>query len=69
MKFCEDYDEFKQKCDEFDTVRNNLEQEIHTLKEQSNEKEKEIERLNSELVQAKEMENYAEYKNRYEEIS
>jgi len=63
------YDEFKQKCEEIDTIRNNLEQEIHTLKEQNNEKDAEIEKLNTELSKAKEMENYVEYKDKYEELN
>ena len=63
------YDEFKQKCEEIDTIRNNLEQEIHTLKEQNSSKDTEIERLNTELTQAKEMESYAEYKDKYEELN
>ena len=63
------YDEFRQKCEEFDTTRNNLEQEIHTLKEENKHKETEIEKLNTELGQMKEMENYEEYKDKYEEIN
>jgi len=63
------YDEYKQKCDEFETIRNNLEQEVQTLKEHNNNKDEEIKRLTTELSQAKEMESYAEYKDKYEELN
>ncbi len=63
------YNEFKQKCEEIDNIRNNLEQEIHTLKQQNTDKDKEIEKMHKELSEAKEMENYVEYKDKYEELN
>ena len=63
------YEEFKQKCEDFDAIRNNLEQEVQTLKNHVNEKDTEITRLNTELAEAKEMESYVEYKDKYEELN
>ena len=63
------FDEYKQKCDDFDNIRNNLEQELHTLKSQNTEKENQIHQLNSELENLRQMENYEEYKTKYEEVT
>lgn len=63
------YDEYKNRCEEFDIIRNNLEKEIHEIKEENTVKNQEIEHLNKKLNEMKEMENYAEYKQKYEEIN
>jgi chromosome segregation ATPase len=63
------YDEYKQKCEEFDSIKNNLETELYTLKEENTRKEKEINELNEKVSEIKEMENYAEYKEKYEEVT
>ena len=62
-------DEYKQKCEEFDSLKNNLETELYPLKEENTRKEKEIYELNEKLSEMKEMENYAEYKEKYEEVT
>ncbi len=63
------FDEYKQKCDEFDSLRNNLETELYVLKEENTKKENEINELNAKLCEAKEMENYAQYKEKYEQVT
>jgi chromosome segregation ATPase len=63
------FEEYKQKCVELDSIKNNLETELYTLKEENNRKEKEINDLNVKLNEIKEMENYAEYKEKYEEVA
>ena len=60
------FDEYKQRCEEFDTIRNQLEREMHTLKEENTNQEDMINNLNNQISELKEMENYAEYKEKYE---
>lgn len=60
------FDEYKQRCEEFDTIRNQLERDIHTLREENTNKENMINELNDQVNKLREMENYAEYKNKYE---
>ena len=62
-------DEYKQKCEEINNIKNNLDTEVHTLKEDNERKEKEINELNEKLDEMKEMENYVQYKEKYEEVS
>ena len=63
------FDEYKQRCEEFDTIRNQLEQEIHTLKGKNTNQEDMINNLNNQISELKEMENYAEYKEKYEKMT
>ena len=63
------YDEYREKCDEFDGVINQLEREIHELKQENENKENTIRCLNEELEKLRGQENYADYKNKYEEVS
>jgi len=61
-----EFDEYKQRCEEFDTIRNQLEREIQTLKEENTNQEDMINNLNNQISELREMENYAEYKEKYE---
>jgi cingulin-like protein 1 len=63
------FEDYRQKCEEFDTIRNNLETDLYNLKEENTRKENEINQLNEKLCKAREMENYVEYKEKYEEVS
>ena len=63
------FEEYKQKCEEFDGIRNQLEREIHDLKDENSNQEDMINNLNSQISQLKELENYAEYKDKFEEMS
>ena len=63
------FEDYKQKCEEFDGIRNQLEREIHDLKDENSNKEDMINNLNNQISQLKELENYAEYKEKFEEMS
>ena len=62
-------DEYKQKCEEINSIKNNLDTEVNTLKEENERKEKEINELNGKLDEMKGMENYVQYKEKYEEVT
>jgi len=61
-------DKYKQKCDEFDGVRNQMEVELVELKKENTSKENMITDLNGQLSKYKDLEDYAEYKTKYEEV-
>ena len=61
-------DDFKIKCDEFDTIRNQLETEVQTLREENTNKANEIEYLHKQVEEAKGLEELAQYKDKYDEI-
>ncbi len=63
------FDEYKQRFEEFGNVRNQLEEEIHSLTGKINEKDGTIDSLQKDLVKAKEYEKYAEYKDKFSETS
>jgi chromosome segregation ATPase len=63
------FDEYKQKCEDFDNIRNQFEGEIHALKEDLNNKEITINDLNNQVNELKNMENYQEYKDKYETMT
>ena len=63
------FDEYKQRCEEFDGIRNQLEGEIHTLKEDITNKDQAIKEKNDQINKLKEMEGYAEYKEKYESVT
>jgi len=63
------FDDYKQRCEEFDTIRNQLEREVHTLKEENTNQEDMINNLNNQISELRGMENYAEYKEKYETMS
>lgn len=62
------FDGYKQRCEDFDTIRNQLEDEIHSLKEEVSTKENMINSLNEQVNKLGEMENLAEYKEKYESM-
>lgn len=61
--------EYQKQMQEFDTVRGQMEHEIQTLKTEIHNKEETIACLEKEVSAMKEYESYAEYKNKYEDIS
>jgi chromosome segregation ATPase len=63
------FDEYRQRCEDFDNIRNQLENEIHALKEDVNHKETMINDLNDQIDKLGEMQNYAEYKEKYETMN
>jgi len=63
------FDDYEQRFEEFGNVRNQLEEEIHSLKGKINEKDVTIDTLQKNLVKAKEYEKYAEYKDKFSETS
>ena len=63
------FDEYKTRCEEFDHIRNQLETEIHDLKEENTKKEEELKQLNEKISELTEQAKYAEYKEKYEEVN
>ncbi len=63
------FDEYKQRFEEFGNIRNQLEEEVHSLKGKINEKDSTIDSLQKDLVKAKEYEKYVEYKDKFSETS
>ncbi len=63
------FDEYKQRFEELDNIRNQMEEEVHSLKGKINEKDGTIDSLQKDLVKAKEYEKYAEYKDKFSETS
>ncbi|MEA2055539.1 MAG: hypothetical protein U9O49_01750 [Candidatus Thermoplasmatota archaeon] len=62
-------DEYRQKYEESDEIINNLEGEIKTLKDQIYQKNDETEALQKQVNDMKENEKYAEYKEKYEQVT
>jgi len=63
------FDEYKQKCENFELTCSQLENEVNTWKEDCVRKENTIKELNEQINKLREMENYSEYKTKYEEIN
>jgi len=63
------FDEYKQKFEEFGNMRNQLEEEVYSLKGEINKKDDTINSLQEEIGKAKEYEKYAEYKDKFNDIS
>jgi len=63
------FDEYKQRCGEFDTIQNQLEHKLHTLKEENADKQNIINDMNSQISELRNMENYSEYKEKYETMT
>lgn len=63
------FEDYKQKCEEFDGIRNQLEREIHDLKEENTNQEDIISNLNNQISELREVENYVQYKEKFEEMS
>lgn len=61
-------DKYKQKCDEFDGMRNHIERESVDLKKENASKDNMINELNVQLSKYKDMEDCTEYKTKYEEV-
>lgn len=61
-------DKYKQKCDEFDSVRGQMEKDVIELKKENTGKENIINDLNEQLSKYKDLEDYSEYKTKYEEV-
>ncbi len=63
------FDEYRQRCEDFDNIRNQLENEIYALKEDVTNKENTVNDLNDQISKLSEMQNYAEYKEKYETMN
>jgi chromosome segregation ATPase len=63
------FDDFKQRCEDFDEIRNNLEEEIHSLKEENRNKESMINDLNTQIEKLQKLEDFSEYKEKFETIT
>jgi len=63
------FDKYKQRYEEFNNTRNQLEQELHTLREDNTKKENMINDLNEQVSELRNMENYSEYKEKYEAMA
>jgi chromosome segregation ATPase len=63
------YDEYQGRVEDFDNVRNRLEGEIHTLKEESNNKDTTINNLQQQVNELKDYEKHSEYKGKYDELN
>ena len=62
-------DDYRQRYEESDEIRNNLEGKMKTLKEQIYQKNNETEALQKQVNDMKENEKYAEYKEKYEQVT
>jgi chromosome segregation ATPase len=60
------FDEYKQRSEELDSIRNQLEYEMNSLRQDNANKENTINDLNQQISELRNMENYAEYKEKYE---
>jgi len=63
------FDEVKQRCEEFDGIRNRLEEEIRSLRNETDTKDKTIDSLQKHVDELKEHEKYAEYKDKFDDVS
>jgi chromosome segregation ATPase len=61
-------DKYKQKCEEFDSVRSQMEKEVIELKKENTSRENMINDLNEKVSKYKDLEDYAEYKTKYQEV-
>ena len=63
------FDELEQRCEEFDGIRNRLEEEIRSLRDETDTKDKTIDSLQKRTDELKEHEKYAEYKDKFNDVS
>lgn len=63
------FDEYKQRFEEFGNMRNQLEEEVYSLKGEINKKDDIINSLQGEISKTKEYEKYAEYKDKFNDLS
>ncbi len=62
-------EEFKQKEQDFDNIKNQLEETVHDLRSEINAKDSTITELNSKIEELSKFENSEEWKNKFEEVS
>ena len=63
------FEEYERKVQDFDNVRNNLEGEIHSLKETVDNKDTTINNMQQQIDELKEYEKHSEYKEKYDELT
>jgi chromosome segregation ATPase len=63
------FDSYKQRCEEFDGIRNKLEEEINVLKGEIKNRDDTIDSMQKQIEGLKEYEKYSEYKDQFEELS
>jgi chromosome segregation protein len=63
------FDEYKAKCEQFDTIRNQLEREIHDLKEENKQKETIINDMNEKVKELSGKEDFSQFKEKFEEMN
>lgn len=63
------FNEFKSKSEEFDNIRNQLEREIHDLKEENQQKETIINDMNEKVKELSGKEDFSQFKDKYEEMT
>ena len=63
------FDSYKQRYEEFDEIRNRLEEEVNSLKDGIKNRDVTIDSMQKQIEGLKETEKYAEYKDRFEELS
>jgi chromosome segregation ATPase len=63
-----EFENYKQKCEEFDGIRNQLERELHDLRDASNKKDNMINDLSRQVSELSAKENYEEFKGKFEEV-
>jgi chromosome segregation ATPase len=61
--------EFKQKMTEFENIQNQLEETIHGLRGEVTQKEETIKSLETQVAELKKLEDTAEFKDKFEEVS
>ena len=63
------FDEYKTKCEQFDDIRNNLEREIHDLKEENKQKQNIIDEMNEKVRELSGKEDFSQFKEKFEEMT
>jgi chromosome segregation ATPase len=63
------FDEYRVKCEQFDNIRNQLEREIHDLKEDNKQKESVINDMNDKIKELSGKEDFSQFKEKYEEMT
>jgi chromosome segregation ATPase len=63
------FDEYKEKCEHFDNIRNQLEREIHELKDENKQKETVINDMNEKIKELSGNEDFSQFKEKFEEMT
>ncbi len=63
------FDDYKTKCEQFDDIRNQLEREIHHLKEENKQKESIINEMNEKVKELSGKEDFSQFKEKFEEMT